>query len=186
MDKAIEEGAGGEHHGAAGEEAPIGQAKAAHASPVPDEIIGLAFDDGKIGLGIERGLHGAGIELAIGLGPRPPHRRPLAPVQHAELNAALIGHPAHQAVQGIDLAHQMPLAQPTDRRIAGHRPNGRPGMGDQRRGRACAGSGGGGLAPRMPTPHDDHVESGGKALRTHERFILALVHAPAARGFGMK
>ena len=61
------------------------------------------------------------VELAVGLGARTAHRRALAAVEQPELDAGRIGRPAHHAVQRIDLAHQMALAEPADRRIAGHR-----------------------------------------------------------------
>ena len=70
-------------------------------------------------------LHGGRIAGAIGLGTRPAHRRALAAIEHPELDAAAIGHAAHQAIERIDLAHQMTLAETADRRIAGHRPDGR-------------------------------------------------------------
>ena len=63
----------------------------------------------------------ASIELAVGLGARPAHGRPLAAVEQPELDAGGVGHAAHQAIERVDLAHQMALAQPADRRIAGHR-----------------------------------------------------------------
>ena len=61
-------------------------------------------------LGQQR-LHGLAIELAIGLGARPAHRRTLGQIEHAELDAGAVDGAAHDAVQGIDLAHQMALAQ---------------------------------------------------------------------------
>ena len=51
------------------------------------------------------------IELAVGLGPRPSDRRSLAPVEQPELDSGLVGHPAHQAVERVDLPDQVALAQ---------------------------------------------------------------------------
>jgi hypothetical protein len=45
-------------------------------------------------------------------------RRALGAVQHPELDAGLVGHAAHDAVQGVDLAHQVALAQPADGGVA--------------------------------------------------------------------
>ena len=141
--------------------AAIGQPNAGDA-PVAgkDEIVGLAFDDGQIRRFADRLLHGGGVELAIGLGARTAHRRPLAPVQHAELDAALVGHPAHQAVERIDLADQMALAEPADRRIARHRADGREAVGQQRGVRAHARSRGRGLAAGVAATDHDDVEVG--------------------------
>ena len=49
---------------------------------------------------------------------------------------AAIGHPAHHAVERVDLAHQMALAQPADGRVAGHLADGGELMGDEQRARA--------------------------------------------------
>ena len=104
------------------------------------------------------GLHRRGIELAVGLGARTPHRRTLAAIEHAKLNAGGIGDPAHQPVQRIDLADQMALAEPTDRRIAGHRADGRKAMGHQRRLGAHARGGARGFAAGVASADDDNVE----------------------------
>ena len=72
----------------------------------------------------------AGVELAVGLSPRPAHRRTLAAIEHSKLDAAGIGDPAHQAIQRIDLADQMALAETADGGIAGHRANGGKTVGD--------------------------------------------------------
>ena len=99
-----------------------------------------------------------GVELAVRLGARTPHRRALAAIQHPELDAALVGDPAHQAVQRIDLADQMALAEPADRRIAGHRADGRKPVGDQRGLRAHARSRSRGLTAGVAAADHDDVE----------------------------
>jgi hypothetical protein len=68
-------------------------------------------------------LDGLLVERAVGLGAGALDGRTLAAVQEAELDAGAVGRAAHDAVQRIDLAHQMALAQPADRRVAGHRPD---------------------------------------------------------------
>ena len=85
-------------------------------SPAIDRQVGHRFD---------RRLHGRGIELAVGLGARAAHRRALAAVEHAELDAAGVRHAAHEAVERVDLAHEMALSEPADRRIARHGADGR-------------------------------------------------------------
>ena len=89
----------------------------------------------------------------------PAHRRTLAAVEDAELDAAAIGDAAHQAVQRVDLAHQMALAEPADRRIAGHRADGREAMGHQRGLRAHAGGRGRGFAAGVAAADHDDVEA---------------------------
>src|SRR5262249_18919395 len=85
--------------------------------------------------------------------------RPLAPVEDAKLDAALIGDAAHQPIKGIDLADEVPLPQPADRRIAGHRPDGREPMRHQRRAGAHARRRGCGLTAGMTAADHDDVEA---------------------------
>ena len=132
---------------------PVTRAVADH------QIVDLALDHRQIRGLADRALHRRRIELAVRLGARPAHRRSLAPVEHAELDAARVGDPAHQAVERIDLAHQMALAEPADRRIAGHRADGREPVRDQRGRRAHARSRGRGLAAGVPAADHDDVES---------------------------
>ena len=66
--------------------------------------------------------------------------------------------PAHQAVQRIDLADQMALAEAADRGIAGHRADGRKAMGHQRRPGAHARRRARGLAAGVAAADDDNVE----------------------------
>ena len=101
-------------------------------------------------------LHRGGIELAVGLGARAAHRRALAAVENAELDAAGIGDSAHQAVERVDLPDQMALAEPADRRIAGHGADRRESVRDQRgRGAHARGRGRGFAAGVAAADHDD-------------------------------
>ena len=106
-----------------------------------------------------RRLHRGRIEPPILLGPRPAHRRPLAAIEDAELDAALVGDAAHQPVERIDLADEMPLPQPTDRRIAGHGADGGEAMGDQRRPRAHARGRSRRLTAGMAAADHDDIET---------------------------
>ena len=106
----------------------------------------------------DRALHGGGVELAIGLGAGAAHRRALAAVQDAKLDAALVGDAAHQAVEGVDLADQMALAEPADRRIAGHRADGRESVRHQRGFGAHPGRRSRGFAAGVAAADDDNVE----------------------------
>ncbi len=142
-----------------------------------DQIVGFRFDDGEIGRFLDRPLHGRRIELAVGLSTGTADGRALAAVQNPELDAALVGDPAHQAVQGVDLPDQMALAEPADRRVTGHRADGRKPVRDQRRRRAHARGRRRGLAAGMSaTDHDDietlihdarYVVEGGDTVKTN-------------------
>ncbi len=65
-------------------------------------------------------LHGLAVELAVGLGAGAAHGRALGAVEHAELDSGAVDGATHHAVQRIDLADQVALGQPADRRVARH------------------------------------------------------------------
>ncbi len=91
---------------------------------------------------------------------------------------ACIGDAAHHAVEGIDLAHQMALAEPADGRIAGHGADGRQLMGDQRRARTHARRGGGRLRPRVAAADDDHIEHRAHAISHTGASDRGVCHLP--------
>jgi hypothetical protein len=157
MDEAVQEGAGGEHHGAGADLAAIGGDDAGGLALFDDQVLDGGFDDFQVRVSADRCLHGLAIKLAVGLGARPLHRRTFAPVQHAELDAGGVSDLAHEAVQGVDLADQMALAEPANGRIAGHLADGGEAVGDQ--GRACADAGRSrsSLAAGMAAADDDNV-----------------------------
>jgi hypothetical protein len=78
-------------------------------------------------------------------------------IQYPELNARAVGDAAHQPVQRIDLAHQMPLAEPADCRITGHLADGFDLVCDQRGSRAKPRRGRRRLAAGMAAADNDHV-----------------------------
>ena len=89
MDQAAQKGAGGQHHRAGGEAGgrPPGEPprhpavrRASRSSASPSITVEVCV--ARIAC-----LHRAGVELAVGLGARTAHRRALAAVEHAELDA---------------------------------------------------------------------------------------------------
>ncbi len=160
MDEAAQERSSRQHHCGRPQLPAIAQPQTRDPAVRHRQIIGLGLDHAEI-CGFPDGLlHGRRIKGAIGLGARPAHRRALAPIEHPELNAAAIRHSAHEAIERIDLAHQMTLAKAPDRRIAGHRPDGGKAVRDQRRRRPHAGRRRRRLTAGVATTHHDHVELG--------------------------
>ena len=136
----------------------IAKPDAGGGTVVDEEVVGLPLDHRQVRASADRLLHRSGVEPPIGLRPRAPDRRSLAPIENAKLDAALVGDPAHQSVEGIDLADEMALAQAADGGIAGHGADGVEAMGDERSLRAHARRRGRGLAAGMPAAdHDDIV-----------------------------
>ena len=159
MDQAAQKRAGGQNHRAGSEISRPSANLTPETRPfVDDQIVGLGFDHLKIRRRANRGLHRGRIELAIGLRARTAHGRAFAAIENAELDAAVVGDAAHQAVQCIDFADQMALAEPADRRIAGHRADGRESVRHQGRVRAHARGRGRGFAAGVAAADDDDVE----------------------------
>ena len=125
---------------------------------VDDQIVGFGFDDLQIRRLPNRGLHGRRIELAVGLGARTAHGRAFAAIENAKLDAAFVGHLAHQAVQSVDFPHQMALAEAANGRIAGHGADGRESVGHESRLRAHTGAGGRGFTAGMAAANHHNVE----------------------------
>ena len=97
------------------------------------------------------------VERAVGLRARSADGRALAPVKHAELDAGPVGHAAHQAIERVDLADQVALAEPADRRIAGHLADGREAVREQNRIGTELGGRRRGFCARMPASDNDDV-----------------------------
>src|SRR3546814_9461506 len=69
-----------------------------------------------------------------------------------------VGGAAHDPVQRIDLAHQMALAQPADRRVARHLADLARILRDEAHARADPSGGGCRLAPGVPAADHQHIE----------------------------
>lgn len=64
----------------------------------------------EIGLSGNGFLHPSAKKAPIGLNPRPPNRAALGSVEHAVMYRGRICRPADQAIERVDLAHQVTLA----------------------------------------------------------------------------
>lgn len=97
--------------------------------------------------------------MAIYLRPRTPSRRASGSIEDPELDPGPIGHPSHQAVEGVYFSDDLAFSQPANRGIAGHHAEIGYSLGDQSR--PCAHSSGrsGGLATGMPSTKHNDVES---------------------------
>jgi hypothetical protein len=131
MYQPAKEGAGRDDDSARRKLAAVSKPDTSDATVRDEQVVGLSFDHSEVRGLADRGLHGGSVKFPIRLGPRASHGRALAPIEHAKLNACGICDSAHQPVERVDLPHQMALAEASDRRVAGHRPDGREAMGYQ-------------------------------------------------------
>ena len=99
----------------------------------------LALNDGQTGLWGNRCLNGLGKTHAVCLNARAAHCRALGAVEHPIMDRGGVGGLCHHAVESIDLAHDMALADPADRGVAGHGADGLSRECDQGHIRATAG-----------------------------------------------
>ena len=185
MDEAAKKCAGGQHDCRRRECTAVAQPQPGRAA-VRNEVVHLALDHREIGARPDRLLHGRGVELAIRLRARAAHRRALAAVEDAELDAACVRHAAHEAVKRVDLADEMAFAETADRGIAGHGADGREPVGDERRARAHARGGGRGLAAGMAATDDDHIEASVHRIFLQQGSVLAKAESAVKRPIGAR
>ena len=124
-----------------------------------EEVVNFTLNDREVLRQPQRLLHSRRVQLPISLGARTPDGWAFAAVEQAKLNATGIGDAAHQAIQRVDLAHQVPFAEPPDRRVARHRADGRKLLRDQRRPCTHARSRRRGFAAGMAATDDDDIKA---------------------------
>ena len=157
MDAAAEEGTHREHHRSRSElETHLG-ARTHHAIAFHQQIVDRLLEQGEVRLGFEGAADEAAVEIAVDLGAGRAHRRPLAGVQRAELDTAMIRRRRHDAAECVDLPDQMPFADTADSRIAAHLAEGLDTLGEQQGARAGASRGEGRLGTGVAATDDDDV-----------------------------
>ena len=155
---AAKEGARTQDHGGCLKRVAAGQIDADDAATPHPQRRRFARNHGQAGLSGDHALDRGPEQLAIGLDARPLHRAALRAVEHPVMDRRRIGRAGDQPVGGIDLAHQMALAQPPDRRIATHRADRRRIETHQRRPRTHARRNGRRLDAGMTAADHDHIE----------------------------
>ena len=159
VDDAVEEGAGRQHDRAGPQFGPLPRRHPDDTVPLQDQALGRSGHQGQVRGRGQFGLHGLAVQATVDLAARTLHRRTLGAVEQAELDAGDIAQPAHQAIHGVDLAHQMTLAQTADGGVTGHLADGLELLGQQQGGRPGARGRGRGLTAGVASPDDDDVET---------------------------
>ena len=135
--------------------------------PVTTRSATSCWNSGEVRLVLEQPADRLAVEHPVRLRAGGTHRRSLARVQGPELDAGPVGGTRHRPAQGVDLAHQVSLADAPDRGIAAHLPQGLDALGDQQRARTHARGSQGGLGAGMAAADDDDLVAGGLGFRIH-------------------
>ncbi len=124
MDAPVEESPGRQYHRAT-PKADSGLCyRTAHPIAVQEQVVHGLLEQPKIRLIFEAPTDRPPIQNAIGLCARRPHGRPLGAIEDAELDACFVRGSGHRTAKRIDFLDQMPLADPADRGVARHLPEG--------------------------------------------------------------
>ena len=156
---AVEEGAGGQHHRLAAEGDARLRDRAHHAVALDHQVVHRLLEQPQVGLVLQPVADRRLVEDAVGLGAGGAHRRALAAVEDAELDAGLVGGRGHRAAQRVHLLDQVALADAADAGVAAHLAQRLDVVGQQQRLAAHAGRGQCGLGAGMAAADDDDVES---------------------------
>lgn len=158
MDAAVEKSPGGEHHGARTKGNAHLRDGADHAVAFHHQVIDGLLEQAQVRLVLQAAADRGLVQHAVGLRAGRAHRRALARIENAKLDARLVGGNGHGAAQRIHLFHEVALADAADRRVAAHLPQRLDVVGEQQRLGAHACSGQRGFGAGMATADDDHIE----------------------------
>ncbi len=167
MDEPAQEGAGGQEHGPGPVGLPQGRGHSGGPAVLLEHGHGHVLADPEVFPAEDVPADHPQVGVAVDLGPGGPHGRALAGVQDAELDARLVGPPAHVAAQGVDLPDHVALGQAADGRVAGKVPDALGVDGQEQGGQAQPGRGHGRLAPGVAGADHHQVEEGGRGT-AHE------------------
>jgi hypothetical protein len=99
------------------------------------------------------------IRLLIALRSRAPHRRPARLVERPELNPSTVGCPTLEPAEGVNLGHQVSLADASNGRVARHLAHGVAVERHENDRRSHSGRCRRRLAARMTATHHDQISS---------------------------
>ena len=158
MNLAVEKGACRQDHGARPEANAHLRDGTCNSVSFENQVIAGALKQPQVRVVLDALADRCLVENAIGLRPRRAHGGALRAVQDAKLDAGFVGCRGHHAAERVDLLHQMPLADPADRRVATHLAERLDVVRQQqcRRAHACGGERGFGAG--MAATDHDHVE----------------------------
>ena len=158
VDEPAEEGAGGQNHRLGMEPDARLRDHPGDAIAFKDEVIDRLLENLQIRLVLQLGSDRRAIEHAVGLRAGRAHRRALAAVEGAPLDAGDVGGERHRPAQRVDLLDEVPLADAADRRVATHLAERLDAVRHQQRAASHARSGERGLGAGMAATHHNDLE----------------------------
>ena len=185
VDAPVQEGAGRQHHGAAAEAQAHLRDSADHAVAFEHQVVHRLLEQPQVRLVLQPLADGRLVQHAVGLRARGTHRRALAAVEDAELDAGFVGGRGHRAAQRIDLLDQMALADAADAGVAAHLPQRLDVVRQQQRAAAHAGGSQRSFGAGVAATDHDHVERLGMQhkcliLRGHPGLLAVCARFPPA------
>ncbi len=158
VDEPAQEGAGGKHDGLCAEADAGLRDDPGDAITLNDEVIDRLLEDLQVRLVLQARADRCTVERTVGLGAGGAHRRALAAVERAPLDAGGVGGECHRPAQRVNLLDQVPLADTADRGVAAHLAERLDAVRDQQRAATHARSGERGLGAGMAATHHDDLE----------------------------
>jgi len=145
-----------------------------------DQQIGSGLlEHSQIGLTLDQAAHCCLVQRPVGLATGGAHRRPLAVIEDAELDAGSVGSLGHHPTERVDFLDQMALADPANGRVAAHRAHRLDGVGQQQGVQPHSRGGHARLGAGVATADDDDIEGFGvthgnfqPGTRLRERVVL--------------
>ena len=158
MNDAVQEGAGRQDDSSGSNPLPCPGNDARDAVAVQDQPLRRAGHQRQVRRLGQLRLHGFPIQASVDLAAWSPNGGALGPVQQSELDARGVRQTAHDPVHGVDLTHEMPLAQAADSGVAGHFADGLQLLGQKQGSGPRARRGGGGFTAGVAAADDDDDE----------------------------
>jgi len=151
---------GGQHHGTSPEANTELCDDTDRTIPLEEDVVHGLLEQCQASLILQAAANRLAVEDPVRLGPGSANRWPLGRVQGPELNSCFVGRDGHGAAQGVDLLDQVPLADPSDRRVARHLPQRFDAVGQEQSPAAHAGRRERSLASGVAAAHYDDIELG--------------------------
>ena len=131
MDLAVQKSSRRQHHGFGAKRDADLRHRAHDPIALQQQIINRLLKQAQVGLVFQHAPDRGFVQNPVRLGAGGAHGRAFAGIENTELDAGLVSSQGHRATQGVHLFDQMALANPANRRVATHLPQGFDVVGQQ-------------------------------------------------------